>query len=177
MQTYTLDLTTLLHILTRQKQNGVLQSEEVRLPGVKQLVHARLTLVQGNIDSCLIFLKTGRSVLAEGPQALHMLQEAGALEWRWTADQPPTTQAITSPSLPSVGDALFTQGDTALPRQTQRVQTAALETLPRTHRRILALVDGTRTAGKIFAMLALTDAEEFRIALRELHAWGMITWD
>ena len=77
MQTYILDLTTLLHILTRQRQNGVLQAEEVRLPGVKQLVQARLTLVQGNIDSCLIFLKSDRSVLAEGPQALHMLQEAG----------------------------------------------------------------------------------------------------
>lgn len=167
METYLLDLTTLLQILARQKQSGVLQAEDVRLPGSRQATRAYLVLVQGKIESCTLFPKTGTGIIAEGATALHILYELGALEWRWTPNLPHIALTEEQRTAPSTG---------RLPRRTAYAETAAF-TLPRNHKRVLALIDGKRPIDKIASVLAFTNRHELLKVLSELHAWGLIVWD
>ncbi len=169
MQSYTLDLRTLLQILARQKQNGVLYAEIVRIPDIKKPGEVHLDIIEGNVHSCIIHLKTG-GVFAENSQALQIVSELGTLEWRWTAS---TTQKVTpwvvSPS--SQEDS-----STLIPQRTTSVEAMALHMLPHNHRRVLILVDGIRTISKISSMLSLTDYRELFNVLHEMQAKGMITF-
>ena len=176
METYLLDLTTLLQILTRQKQSGVLQAEEVRLPASRQTAQAHLVLVQGKVQSCTLFRKTGTSIIAEGSRALEMLYELGALEWRWTAEPPQRILAEEQWPEPSVGGLPSSSEEPLLPRRTVYAGTADLHLLPRNYRRVLALVDGKRPVDKIISMLGFTDQQELLRILSELQAWGLIVW-
>lgn len=175
MQSYFLDLATLLQILSRQKQSGVLQAEDVRLAGIKQAAQAELTLVEGQVST--LYLKMGNSILAQGSQALQMLYEVGPLEWSWTVN--PSWRVQTTARLPavSVGNPSPREERLVIPRRTSAGEMAALEILPRNHRRAFALIDGRRSINQIASMLAFTDHEKLRKLLRDLQAWGMIIWD
>ncbi|MFL5628606.1 MAG: hypothetical protein ACJ788_23745 [Ktedonobacteraceae bacterium] len=179
MQTYLLDLVTLLQILARQKQSGVLQARDVRLPDGRRTAQARLVLVQGKIQSCTLFLQPGTNIIAGGDIALQMLYELGTLEWQWTAGLPQMKPPEEQYSVPSVDGRPPLQENWPLPRRsvpqrTAQADMADLYSLSRNHRRVLALIDGQRSVDKIAAMLALTDQQELFKILNELHAWGLI---
>jgi hypothetical protein len=188
MQSYFLDLATLLQILSRQKQSGVLQAENIRLPGIKQSAGARLILEQGNIRSCTLSLKMGtlsmpaETNIAEGSKAMQMLYELETLEWRWTAASSLTTQkmqitrAKEKPPVPPVEFSPLAMREFSIPRRTAGFETTMLDTLPRNYRRILALVDGKRPVSKIAAMLAMPE-EELRKTCNALRSLRLITWD
>src|SRR6476620_10887313 len=81
MQSYFLDITTLLQLVSRQKRYGVLQANDVHLPRMRKSIQAQIILENGLVRSCKLLSKG--QILAEDSQALHFLNDAGALEWNW----------------------------------------------------------------------------------------------
>ncbi len=65
-----------------------------------------------------------------------------------------------------------------IPRTTAQVDPKMLYTLSRRLRRVLALVDGTRSVEKIAALLASTPKEAWIVLalLQELESMRIITW-
>ena len=59
-----------------------------------------------------------------------------------------------------------------------RLNPQILQNVSRRHRRVLALVDGTRSAEKIAALLFATPKDAWIVLtlLQELESMGMITW-
>ncbi len=180
MQIFPLDLKTLLQILARQKQRGLLQanipSEKLRYPGTRQVLHASILLDNGIIQACTIALKQGELV-AEGQDALQLLMGVGVIEWQWRAnvsrlpDSPP--QVAPSYQAPASSTVRFSLFAASVLQRTSRSE-AALPTLPREYRKILALVDGQRSVHKLAIVLALSE-EEVMTALRVLQSQGLVS--
>jgi len=171
MQSYSLDLITLLQILSRQRQSGLLQAEMAHLPGSRQPGIARLEIVEGSVYTCTMYLKGG-SIYAEGSKAYQMVSDAGSLEWIWSAYPSPRTPQQVIPFSPSENNT--SSLSQLVPRQTVQLDAGILNRLPRSHRRVLVLIDGIRTIGKIASMLALTDDNELLTILRELQTEGLV---
>ncbi len=180
MQSFTLDLKTLLHILSRQKQHGLVQAEipsdKLRFPSPRQILQANILLESGVLRVCTITDKYEERIL-EGEDALQRLFTVGVTEWHW---KPHTSQQLPSLEKDKTGPIQRTQSISnqplfteVVPRRTSRGE-EVLQTLPREYRKVLALVDGQRSVHKMAAVLAMKD-EEVMIALRTLQSWGLIS--
>lgn len=180
MEAYLLDLRTLLQILVRQKQSGMLYAEDLRLPGSRRTLQARLELLQGKIQSCVLRAQGEATSVAEGSTALQVLYELGTLEWFWTPSFSSSAAedefaAFSTTSSPARSP--FINSESLLPRRTARADSTMLASLSRIHRRVLAMVDGERSVSKIASVLAMTDQQGLLRVLNELHAWGLIVWE
>ncbi len=179
MQSFTLDLKTLLHILSRQKQHGFVQAEipsdKFRFSGPRQILEASILLDSGIIRACTITYKHEEHIL-EGEDALHLLFNVGVIEWNW---QPRTSQersSLEEKSIPIHRTQSISNPPVStepVPHRTSRGE-EALQTLPREYRKVLALVDGQRSVHKLAAVLAMRE-EDVVIALRTLQSWGLIS--
>lgn len=184
MQSFTLDLKTLLQILSRQKQHGLLQAEipsdKLRIPGTRQLLQAGILLENGVVRNCAIALRQGERV-ADGQQALQLLLGVGIIEWHWMVNTPqlslsspkeasPVTQPIqmAQAAMPSYSPPI----PVSIPRRTPRGD-EVWQMLPRDYRKILALVDGQRSVQKLATILAMKEDEVANI-LRTLQSRGLI---
>lgn len=180
MQSFTLDLKTLLQILSRQKQNGVLQadisSDKLRSMETRQMMQAQVLLESGVVRSCRIVFKNGE-LLEEAQKALQLLLDAGVIEWHWepgTSPLPKLEREDTSVTRPlDISKQVPSPYFTLVPQRTIRGE-EVLSTLPREYRKILALVDGQRTVHKLAVILSMND-EEVMAVLRTLQSWGLIS--
>lgn len=167
MQSYPLDLATILYIL--QGQSGRLQAILEEVPGVKEPCQATLMLLDGKVASC--FLETRRGALVgQGERVLHLLTGLGTVDWLW---EPASGAALPAPTRSPAG-AL-----SPIPRRREPLRQAALAACSRLQRRVLGLVDGRRTTQEIATLLAVppTELERLRAVLRELQNMGLLIID
>lgn len=166
---YLLDLTTLMQMLSRQQQTGALLASRVHLPGMNELCQAHLDLVEGIIHSCVIRTTTG-TVLAQGDNAVAVLARL-VLKWNWTVHQ---TEPLASQT-PRPQSHFSTQDDTYLiPYKAEQINHTELNTLSRTHRKVLGLIDGTRPTQRIADFLSSSERAELPAILRDLRSKGLI---
>ncbi len=166
MQSYPLDLTTILYLL--QGQSGRLQATLGEIPGIGEPCRASLFLTEGKVTWCSIETHRG-ALAAQGERALRLLARLGTIEWLWQAELEPTVQRRTTP----------TGKLSPIPRRIEPISPVVLQACGRFHRRVLGLVDGRRTVREIGALLAVpsTELERLRAVLYELQAMGLVIMD
>ncbi len=169
MQSYPLDLATILYLLSQQRQSGQLQAELEEVPGSREPCLARLVLVDGKVVSCLLTTRRGVE-LARGERALRILNQLGVIEWIWQTGAEEMTQPASSPEL---------RGLSAIPRRLVPLSPQILQRCSRVQRRVLSLVDGRRTIGDIATVLAVPSGEidSLMAVLHELQAMRLIVLD
>jgi len=177
MDSFTLDLRTLLQVLSRQKQNGLLQaeisSEKLRYHGTRQRMLSNVLLENGRVQGCTIALQNG-GVFVEGQKALEQLFEVGVIDWNWKSSTAPflnPKEGEVSTEHPLRTGALSASAG-FVPRRTERGE-KALPTLAREYRRVLLLVDGQRTGHKLATMLSMSD-EDVMAVLRNFQSQGLL---
>jgi hypothetical protein len=167
MQSYPLDLATILYLL--QGQSGRLHAILEEVPGIREPCQATITLVEGKVASC--FLETRRGALvSQGDRAFNLLIGLGTVDWLW---EPGFETASPTPRRSSTG-AL-----SSIPRRREPLRQDMLEACSRLQRRVLGLVDGRRTIQEIATLLAVppTEFERLQAVLRELQTMGLIMID
>lgn len=194
METYTIDLDTILQILGGYQQNGTLHGDiPPRKLDNKVPLKAQLRLFEGAVISCTILDEKGAIVLTGGT-ALKALRQAGQLNWTMMQEaeqsflsveehfsgasnpQLPTVQ--TSPRLPAapsnprlpVAPNWKAYPQLAVP---QRLVTVTPEQMrqgqwSRNHRMVYGMIDGVRTIEKTAALLSLYPQEVEQI-VRDLQ--------
>jgi hypothetical protein len=181
MQTYTLDLETLVSLLEELGQNGRLSCEMPSgVPGLREACQARIDLQDGKIIFCQIEGR-GRRVLASGNQALRLLSNLGPREWQLVETQPEETQPLlaTGPLQSNSRNAMNVRTPSVIPQRVTAIDQQTLNRLPRRHRWVLNLVDGMRSVAKIASLLSsspdMQTIQQVGEILQELEALGMIT--
>lgn len=188
---YKIDLTSLLRLFEEFQRSGNLVAEIPRGTfGLKETGIARVELLQGKVVACLISKRDG-SYYATGSDALSKLQLAGNLKWRVEAEAqpppprisgllssppPPSMQPVDPPRSPTVSrssgyqlifELIPVRLDIPVPDQ------HVLRGLTFKQRRVLALIDGTRSIARIADLLSLPVGEVQSI-LVELQAMRLI---
>jgi hypothetical protein len=170
MQSYALDLTTILHLL--QGRSGRLQATLEALPGIKEPCLVSLVLLDGKVSSC--FLETHQGMLlAQGERVLTLVAGLGTLDWLWEPQRRTTTL------LPGYPGGSIPGKVSSIPQRRDPLRPDLLAACSRIQRRVLGLVDGRRTVQEIALLLAVPSAEIERLqaVLDELQVMGLITLD
>jgi hypothetical protein len=180
MQTYILDLETLLSLLEEVGQNGTLSTElPSGVPGFKEYCRARIDLQEGKIVLCQIEGRNGR-VLASQRQALQLVSNLGSREWQ-LVEAPSLKLLSSSPVDRSSGSMRSVQVplSSLVPRRVPRIDQQTLNRLPRRHRQVLSLIDGRRSIERIATLFrSSADGQSLRQVeeiVQELQAMGMVT--
>lgn len=197
MQKHELDLETLLALLEEMRQNGILFTNlPPGLLGQKTGCQVRIDLVEGKVVYCHIEDSTGQIHILDNDKAFSSLYGLGTLKWyveTGLPDVPPPADTNSSPlrAMPSVNTGplpTFSPYDTVplqnissiVPRKVINVESSALRRLSRSQRRVLILVDGTRSVEKIASMLYSSSEDNIQTVLRtlrELEMLRLITMD
>jgi hypothetical protein len=179
MQTYILDLETLLSLLEEAGQSGSLFTElPSGVPGFKEYCRARIDLQEGKIVLCQIEGRNDR-ILASKRQALQLVSNLGSREWHLVEAASPLRPLSPSPidrSSPSKRSVLMSS---LVPRRVPLIDQSTLSRLPRRHRQVLSLIDGTRSIERIAALLPSSaggqPVQHVEEIVQQLEALGMIT--
>jgi len=178
MQTYILDLKTLLTLLEEVEQNGRLSTILLSgISGIKERCQAKVDLQEGKIVFCQIEGRDGH-VFATGNQALQLLSQLGPQEWQLveTLQSGSLLPANTVQISPKNRRNLYTSD--LVPQRITFIDQRTLNRLPLRHKHVLNLVDGTRSVGRIAAILfSSTDGQIIQQVgeiLQELEAMKMI---
>ncbi len=185
MQKYELDLETLLSLLEEMRQNSILFAN---VPpgalGQKTGFQVRIDLVEGKIAYCHIEDEEGRIHVLGNQKAFSLLYGMGTLEWYVEtrlpdAPLPTNTQPLPRAMLPTNTRPLPAPSpyDTVplpslssiVPRPTVYNKSLVLQRLSRSQRRVLVLVDGTKSVEKIASMLYPSSQDSIQIVLKTLH--------
>lgn len=150
---------------------------------------AHLYLTEGQVVTCRIYSKRDGRLLFVNEEAMRWLTKWGQREFAWLALTPKQTRSLHPPRQTATPQGLLPPPKRAAPAQRldevppmsnddppQRlilIEQDVMRSLPRNHRRVLALVDGKRSVEKIAAMLRLplTNVE---VILSDLHRAGAI---
>lgn len=178
MQTYILDLETLLSLLEEAGQSGNLSTElPSGVPGLKERCWARIDLQEGKIVLCQIEGRNGR-ILASNRQALQLVSNLGSREWH-LVEAPAPRLLSPSPVDRSSRSRRSLQARSLVPQRVPLINQYTLNRLSRRHRQVLSLIDGTRSIERIAALLhpsvdgqLIQQVEEI---VQELEVLGMIT--
>jgi hypothetical protein len=165
MQSYPLDLTTMLYNLRGQR--GRLSATLERVPGLREPCQAILDLVEGKVTVCTLVTRR-RAVVAEGARALDLLSRLGTIDWFW--------EPALAPPLSLPGGGLPRNPALVVPRRLDPFPPEALLACSRFQRRVLSLVDGRRSVADIATLLAVpaTDLERLQAILSELEELGLM---
>ncbi len=175
MQSYPLDLTTILYLLDQQQQSGLLRATLAGLPGTRETCLAQLQLARGKVTSCVVETYSGR-LYAEGRRALSLLAQLGTIEWAWKVEE----EGSRTRPLPAVqtGGTGFKPSDGRLvPQRKEPLRVEVLQRCSRTQRRVLGLVDGRRSVNEIATILSVPPTEVSRLkeVIRELEAMELLS--
>ncbi|GCE17691.1 hypothetical protein [Dictyobacter kobayashii] len=199
---YNIGQSTLLQLIQEYRQNGRLRAQ---LPdGVFGLYggYVFVDMVQGSAVSCFIINAQGQ-LLSSGNEALNAIAYVGALDWTVMQEYVQTSPRLpaisqntsqTSPRLPAISQntsgylpAITTQyigrgsaphpATNFVPQRLVYIDTAILMRFPRHMKRVLVLVDGTRTVGKIASILSPHEdrIREVLQVLRDLEDMGILS--
>ena len=179
---YKIDLATLLQLFEEFQRSGVFTAEIPRgTLGLKEPGLERVEVINGMVVNCVILGRDGR-YLASGTDALRKLHQMGGLKWQMNAN----TQKGSSPVVETSPLRSFSPSQLPMPRvtgnlsfhmlipmRTTMMEQGMMNRLTPVQRRVLVLVDGTRSVAKIAALLSVR-AEIVQGTLRELEAMGLI---
>ncbi len=179
MQTYTLDLETLLALLQEVEQNGRLSTIlPSGIPGIKERCQARVDLQEGKIIFCQIEGQHGQ-VIARGSQALQLLSRLDSQEWQLVAIQQLESLPVSTTVQQSSQNQWLLYTSALVPQRIPLIEQHTLNRLPLRHRQVLNLVDGIRSVERITLILfSSTDAQIIQQVgkiLQELEAMKVIT--
>jgi len=164
---YTSTFTELVQMLKETRKNWVVNIETEE-NGPEKPWQAQLSFADGRVTVCHIWRKAdGRSLFTDG----------GAISWltslpslMWTLEGPTPQQA-----LPQAGNGsqAVLSSSSWVPQRLRQGEQRVLPSLSRKQRQVFALVDGTRSAERIAAILR-QPAEIVVQVLHELEAMGVI---
>lgn len=165
---YNSTFTELVQMLKETRKNLVVNIETEET-GSEKPWQAQLSFVDGIVTLCHVWSKAdGRSLFTDG----------GAIGWltslpslRWTLEGLTPQQA-----LPQAGNGsqAIRSSSPWVPQRSRQVEQRELPSLSRKQRQVFALVDGTRSAERIAAILC-QPVEAVVEVLRDLETMGMIT--
>jgi hypothetical protein len=139
---------------------------------IQTLCQAELTIVQGQVQSCLIRDQRERQVMLQGQIAFDLLQLCGVLSWSVQAEPQASSQLPIIEEGPDDGQTEKSQS--SLPRQTTLLEQRQITMLPRKHRQVLNLVNGQRGINELCRLLHCTRDQLMEI-LADLAADHLIT--
>jgi hypothetical protein len=179
-QMYKIDLATLLQLFEEFQRSGVFTAEIPRgTLGLKEPGLARVEVINGMVVNCVILGRDGR-YLSSGTDALRKLHQMGGLKWLMSTQTGSSPVVETSPlrSLPPAPlPAPRVTGNLAfhalIPMRLAAMERGVMNRLTPMQRRVLVLVDGSRSITKIAALLSVR-VEIVQGTLRELEAMGLI---
>jgi len=157
-----------LELLGRYRQSGLLHAEIPRVPGVRGVCHAWISLVQGKVTFCYIESSTGQRYQADKATLSQMDAERGPFNWALAVQTSPEPQTpLPAPLTPTPPQAPLVLGPSrsvrtqAVPRSIAVLDLARLANVPNRERMVLRLVftmvDGRRTIEEIKARLTLSN--------------------
>lgn len=161
---YTLDFETIRQVMQAHQKTGSLSATTP--PGVTSLretCHVEITIMAGDIVSCTIVGTSGRRLTGE--RAIQELFRLGQLSWTFTPQQESSTQ----PALPAVAPGEIP----IFPQRIVHLERWQMSSLPRLHRTVFALADGTKSATKIAEILS-TSPDLVDKALNDMQSMGII---
>jgi hypothetical protein len=165
---YTSTFTELVQILNETQKNWVVNIETEE-SGSETPWQAELSFVDGIVAVCHVWRKAdGRSLLTDR-KAIHWLTNLPSL--RWTLEEPTPQQAL--PQAFNGSQAVLSSSP-QVPQRFRQVEQGVIPPLSRKQRQVFALVDGTRSAERIAAILRQPVEVVVRV-LDDLQAMGMIT--
>ena len=151
--------------MQEHQKTGVLSAEiPSGTASLNEPCHVEIKLQSGAIVSCSVVGKSGRRVTEK--QAMRELAQLGRLSWVFT----PLQERSTPPSPPPLPPPALQP----FPRRLVQVELWQMGNWPRIHRKVFALVDGTRPAVKIAEMLSLPP-DLVNGVLRDLQSIGVVT--
>lgn len=182
---YVLKLDMLLRVLQSHQQTcelwagvpaGSIAAATSKLSGgkIQTACQAELSVVQGEVCTCLIRDQKTELILLEGQSAFDHLRLCGELCW---SVQP---RPVSSPQLslssaveegPDDGQDLWLQR--VPPHRVAHIEQGQVDVLPRRHRQVLNLVDGQRRMHEICRMLHCS-FEQLTVILDDLEARHLI---
>ncbi len=173
-----------LDLLARYRQSGLLHAEIQRVPGIRGVCHAWISLVQGRVTFCYIESSTGQRYQADRAALLQMDAERGPFGWSLMVQPSPEVSPQSSqmspssngfPMLPAPTGVVQTK---AIPRQIAPFDLAQFVSVPNRERVVLRLVftmiDGRRTIEEIKSKLSLS-SDVIEWALQSLVTMKIIT--
>ncbi len=203
MQTFSIDLNSLLRSFSATLQSGELVATQVHLTKQRDLCDVQLVFARGTLTSAIITNKKGKKV-AEGNKAVELLTKQGALDWNWTPSATVNTAPLYSsplsfsslssvplsefsPAYPNTSshssylsgkvphsDTLIADFEEAIPHLAIDMKQIDIQQLPRHQRRTLVLIDGHRNLHKIAQLLSPSERADLPKILQELQNRGMI---
>ncbi len=144
---YRLDLETLLHMLNQS--TGILETDAVRIPGVRGRCHVHLRIVNGTMSNCAITDERG-AVLSSQEVAFKRIQHL-VLEWRYMETPSPREE---SPLLRE--EILRRQPIPVRPiwlRRIRQVNPQEFQTWPRLYRSVFSLTANPITIERIMSVI------------------------
>ena len=165
---YTSTFTELVQMLKETQKNWVVNIETEET-GSEKLWQAQLSFVDEIVTVCHVWRKAdGGSLFADGG-AINWLTNLPSL--RWTLERPTPQQAL--PQAGNGSQAVLSSSP-RVPQRFRQVEQRMILSLSRKQRQVFALVDGTRSAERIAAILR-QPAEVVVGVLHDLEAMGVIT--
>ncbi|GCE25566.1 hypothetical protein KDA_10500 [Dictyobacter alpinus] len=185
---YNIGQSSLLQLLQGYRHNGRLRAQ---LPaGIFGLQggYVFIDMVQGSAVACNLVNAYGQLVLS-GQEAMSLVSNMGVLNWVvvqeyiQTSPRLPAIRQNTSGYLPAISRSYIGQGSNPhpasnfVPQRLVNINSEILKRFPRHMKRVLVLVDGVRTVGKIAAILYPHEdhIREILIILRELEDLSVLT--
>ena len=166
------DFASLLWVLKMSRQNGVVHVElpKAERTEMGEMWRAHLHLVEGHVAACHVLnLVDGRKLLSDD-EALRWLAGWGQRELAWSREA--FTLHKTAPR-PAPADPLPPPRHVAPPQRIVQAEQSVINSWPRKHRQIFALVDGKRSVRHIATILKLSPAD-VEVVVNDLQSLGVI---
>jgi len=165
---HTSTFTELVQMLKETQKNCVVNIETEET-GSEKPWQAQLSFVDGIVTVCHVWYKAdGRGLLTDG-EAVRWLTNLPSL--RWTLKKPAPKQALLQARN---GSQAVLSSSPQVPQRFRQVEQRMIPSLSRKQRQVFALVNGTRSAERIAAILH-QPAEVVVKVLHDLAAMGVIT--
>ena len=174
---YKFDLTTMLQILSRLRQNGILRTELQDTRNVAEKFVAQLDIVEGKAISCYIKNGNGQIIFSDH-EALRVLYGLGPLEWILLPRQDMII-SVPRPQLPPQIPLLAlpppASARSSVPRRTVLVEQRQMISWPRRHRMVYVLIDGKKSIDRIAEILSLP-INVVEDIIRDLQSIDVAIW-
>lgn len=164
---YILDFETIRQVMQAHQKTGSLYATTPSgIASLRESCQIEINITAGDIISCTIVGTSGRRVTGE--KAIQELFRLGQLNWTFTPQQ----ESVPRSTLPAFapGQIFF------VPQRIVHLERWQLSSLPRLHRTVFSLADGTKSATKIAEILS-TSPDLVDKALNDMRSMGIIAME
>ena len=168
MQTFPLDLQTIIQTLQELQVSGILSTTTEKLPNISGRWSIRLSVVAGKMTACDI---RNAYMRLPGEHIFPLLYQMGVLEWQWTTTsqfeiQHSSTQQPVQEHVPL----------SSIPRRLlSELTPQTLQSWSRMKLWVFQLVDGERSVEDIVVLLSRNEPQRVLTIISELCDEGTVT--